>query len=100
MTEKSILYQPSNGSEMDYFSAQFCFKCSKMSVSCEAKNQCGIFRNVLCYDVKDKEYPKQWRYVDDKPCCTSFVDRDKANEARRKSRVHRPKIDKHTMNLF
>lgn len=94
------LYQPSNGTEMDIFSSRFCDKCLKMPVSCEAKNQCGIFRDVLCYYPGDKEYPNQWRYVDGKPVCTAFVDREEANKERcKKLRTH-PCKDKKTLSLF
>jgi len=87
---KIEIYQPCNGTEMDWFSSQFCFQCSKMPVSCEAKNQCKILGDVLCYDRDDKEYPNQWRYVNGKPVCTAFVDREEANKKRCKKTSDSP----------
>ena len=80
------LYQPSNGSEGDWFMGQFCFRCSKMPHATEAKNQCWILGKTFMYKVTDKKYPKQWIYRDGRPVCTSFKDRDIHNAERRKTR--------------
>jgi hypothetical protein len=70
-------YRPSNGTEGEYFEAQFCDRCKKMRKSPEASTQCGIYLRVSAYDIKDKKYPKQWRYAPDGsgPECTSFKPR-------------------------
>jgi len=92
------LYQPSNGTEMDYFCSRFCFKCLKMPVSHDAKNQCKILGDVLCCNMEDKEYPNQWRYLKGKPVCTAFIDREEENLKRRESR--KPQKDNKTLSLF
>jgi len=86
MTEKITLYQPSNGSEGEWFMGQFCYQCSKMPINCDAKNQCMIQLSTFAWNIEDKEYPKEWRYVDGEPTCTAFVDREEANSKRRQSR--------------
>jgi hypothetical protein len=52
----------------------------------EAKNQCRIFLHTQIYDVDDKEYPREWRYVDGSPTCTAFKDREEFNAERRMKR--------------
>lgn len=97
---KSESYQPCNGTEMDCFSSRFCFKCIKMPISNEAGNQCVILRDVLFFDVGDKEYPNQWQRIDGKPQCTAFVDRDKANAKRRANPKPKTCRDKKTLSLL
>jgi hypothetical protein len=100
MAEKIELYEPSNGTELDGFACKFCFECSKMPISCDAKNQCGIFGRVMMYKKTDKEYPKQWRYIDGKPSCTAFVSREEANAKRRSQPRKSPVGDTQTLELF
>lgn len=83
MTNKIELYQPSNGTEGDIFMERFCFRCSRCPKSPEANNQCLILGKTFAFNIGDAEYPRQWRYVDDKPECTSFNDRELANTERR-----------------
>ena len=83
-------YRPSNGTEGEFFEAQFCNRCKKMRQSPEASTQCGIYMRVNAYDIGDKRYPKQWRYAPDGsgPECTAFRERrptrlEKASKLRR-----------------
>lgn len=98
MAEKIKLYQPSNATDGDIFMSRFCYRCSKMPHDRDAKNQCFIVLSTMAWSVDDPEYPKQWRYIDDKPVCTAFVDREEANTKRRERL--KPNSDKQTLNLF
>lgn len=100
---KVELYEPSNGTEFDSFSAQFCNKCAKMPIDSNAKHQCMILGRMFMHDKSDKEYPNQMRYVDGKPACTAFVSREEANKKRRANKRSRPKPkpkDELTLSLF
>jgi hypothetical protein len=83
------LYRPSNATEGDFFMAGYCFKCAKWPESSDAKKQCMIFLRTQAFDVEDKEYPRQWRYVDGEPTCTAFRDRAEFNADRRAKRKPR-----------
>ena len=97
MVEKIELYQPSNHTVGESFMSDFCYKCSKCPAP-EADNQCGIMLRTMAFSPDDKEYPNQWRYVDGKPVCISFKDRDEFNAERREKR--KPVQDKSTLDLF
>jgi len=94
------LYQPSNGTEGDIFMSQFCYKCVKFPHSSDAKNQCFIFLMGWSCSITDKEYPKQLRYIDDKPVCTAFKDRELANMERRSKRKKHVLIDTISDDFF
>jgi hypothetical protein len=79
------LYQPANGTEGMRFRDVFCDNCIKCP-SVDADNQCGIMMRTMLYGINDKEYPNQWRYVDGRPTCTAFKDRDEHNAERRAKR--------------
>jgi len=84
------LYRPSNCDEGEWFHGRFCYKCAKFPHSIAAKKQCMIFLRSNAYHVTDKEYPREWRYVDESPTCTAFKDRDEFNAERRAKR--KPKL--------
>lgn len=86
MSEELRLFRPSNGTHGDCFMSGYCYKCVKWPHDPDAKNQCMIFLRTQVYDIEDKEYPREWRYVDDEPTCTAFKDRDEYNAERRKKR--------------
>jgi len=67
-------YQPSSGTEGDYFMAEFCDRCKHNTWDPDkSEGGCMILLNTMCYDIKDKEYPKEWIYDDNnKPTCTKF----------------------------
>jgi hypothetical protein len=102
MNSEVELYQPSNGTEGDIFMSRYCYQCSKFPHDSDAKSQCQIVLATFAYDTDDKEYPKQWRYVDGRPTCTSFKSRDEFNAERRKKRKSRKIIatDTQTLGLF
>jgi hypothetical protein len=97
MSEEIKLYQPSSGTEGADFMEDFCFQCIKCPIDPGAGHQCGIMLRTMLHDTKDKEYPKQWRYVDDKPVCTSFKSREESNARRRKETSYK---DENTIGLF
>lgn len=84
------LYQPSNGSEGEWFHSRWCYKCAKFPHSMTAQKQCMIVCRTQIYKTEDKEYPREWRYVNDVPTCTAFKDRDEFNAERRAKR--KPKL--------
>lgn len=95
-------YQPSNGTEGDWFMDQFCYKCIKFPHSPGAGNQCKIFLRTCCYKLEDKEYPTEWQRTEDGPVCTAYKSREEFNLERRGKRKRRRVIatDKLSMDLF
>ena len=74
-------YQPSNGSEGDWFCHKFCFNCIHCDPDPEGEKQCDILYRSLCYSVDEPEYPKEWCYDEDgKPHCTDWVKWDWGND--------------------
>lgn len=80
--QKTIrLYQPSNGSEGEWFFGKWCGECARdksmregESVDeCDDREVCPIIGRTMAYRVTDPEYPQEWRYVDGVPTCTAFV---------------------------
>lgn len=67
-------YQPSNGSEGDWFTDKFCMKCIHCDPDPSGKKQCTILCASLCFSIGDPEYPKEWVYdANDNPTCTAHV---------------------------
>ena len=65
-------YQPSNGSEGEFFIDQYCMKCVNCDPDPDGEKQCEILMRSLSYSVKDPEYPSEWIYGEDgKPTCTA-----------------------------
>lgn len=79
------LYQPSNGSEGSSFMTDFCDQC-------RYKPKCKIILYTMVYDIRDKKYPTECCYINDKPTCTKF----KKPEKRKYKKV----VDKLTGTLF
>lgn len=100
MTEEAKLYQPSNSTDGFWFMSQLCDRCVKMPHDHDAKNQCMIFLRTQAYNTKDPEYPREWRYVDGKPVCTAFKDREEFNAVRRAKRKGVIATDKNTIDMF
>lgn len=65
-------YQPSNGTEGDYFISEHCMQCLHCDPDPSGAKQCEILCATMCFNVTDKEYPKEWCYIDDKPTCTKW----------------------------
>lgn len=91
MNEEIQLFQPSNHTHGMIFMAAHCDKCAHMPHSMEAKNQCQILGRTFMHQIGDKEYPREWRYVDGKPTCTRFISREDFNAQRRAARKARPR---------
>ena len=94
--EKIELYRPSNHTQGENFMSDHCYQCYKWRDDHEAKAQCDIVLRTMFYDLSDLKYPKQWRYVDGQPTCTSFKSREQHN-AERKSYTPRCK---NTIDMF
>ena len=72
MTTESRLYQPSNGSEGDWFTEKFCMKCIHCNPDPTGKKQCDILCRSLGFNITDPQYPREWIYNDKgKPTCTA-----------------------------
>lgn len=80
------LFRPSNGTHGESFHEGFCYQCAKFPHNMDAKNQCSIWQRAQMFDIDDKEYPRQWCYVDGEPACTAFKSREEFNAERRASR--------------
>ncbi len=81
------LYQPSNGTEGDWFISKWCGSCVKNPKSMDAINQCDILCMTMVCNIDDSEYPRQWVYSeDDEPMCTAYKNRDEYNRERRSKR--------------
>ena len=79
---KEKLYRPSNGTEGDYFMGKFCYQCIHDNPDYNVSApRCDIMTATMCYDINDKEYPKEWTYDDNnEPICTKFVKWDWDND--------------------
>jgi hypothetical protein len=66
-------YRPSNGTEGEFFMAQFCYRCSKH----DTEGGCPIQFATMSYEITDAEYPKEWIYdADGKETCTAFESKE------------------------
>lgn len=74
-------YRPSNGTSGLAFIEHWCGNCArdlcangmKQFDDCDEEELCGIVAKTFAFDVDDSEYPSEWCYGDDGPCCTAFV---------------------------
>jgi hypothetical protein len=73
-------YQPSNGTEGEYFFDDWCRKCERDKDMNGTKDDCGpddwcpIIAASMAYKVGDAKYPPEWRYdAEGYPECTAFV---------------------------
>ena len=72
LTKISKRYQPSNGSEGDWFTEEFCWQCAHCDPDPEGEKQCEILMRTLIYSVSDDKYPEEWVYDENKePTCTA-----------------------------
>lgn len=87
------LYRPSNGTEGCGFIECWCDLCEHE----QGNRQCKILTNTMAYDIKDKEYPKEWIYADNGlPICTAF----KRYDPRPTERGSRDYLDERQGKLF
>jgi len=77
-------YQPSSGSEGEYFMSCFCEKCiheKYIHTTNDNDKKCDIWTRSMVYDINEKEYPIEWTYDENgKPTCTAFVKWDWGND--------------------
>lgn len=62
-------YRPSNGTEGDFFMAEFCFRCGRDT----EEKPCKLLGNSLAYEIGDPEYPKEWITDEEGSRCTAFT---------------------------
>lgn len=73
------LYQPSNGCEGEMFMERFCYRCKKETPD----SPCEIIALSMCYEPKDEEYPRAWKYDGEGcPTCTEFEAADVLAESK------------------
>ena len=65
-------FKPSNGTEGTSFIEDHCMQCIHCDPDSRGAKQCEILCATMVHDIKDKEYPKEWVYIDDKPTCTEW----------------------------
>ena len=75
----SRLYRPSNGTEGECFTSEWCERCSRDAAFRENPDSgdgCPIVASTMIYDITDDEYPIEWIEDDDggNPRCTAFTD--------------------------
>jgi hypothetical protein len=69
--EPPLLYRPSNGTEGECFTAEWCEHCSKDDHDNEVF--CDILTRTTAFSIDDPEYPREWCYGDTgQPICTAF----------------------------
>lgn len=79
MKDKS--YQPSNGSEGNWFEDKFCMNCIHTNPDPCKKPQCEIWCRAICWNIGDEHYPKEWIYdKDNQPIFTAWVKWDWGND--------------------
>ena len=86
MVETIELYQPLSVTEGDIFMSAYCYRCVKYPHDSDAKSQCMIVMRSMAWSTDDKEYPRQWRYINGEPTCTAFKSREEFNAERRERR--------------
>jgi hypothetical protein len=60
-------YRPANGTEGDYFIAEWCMHCQRYRAG-----QCGILIKTLAYNITDPAYPGEWVQTRGEPRCTAY----------------------------
>lgn len=85
-------YRPPNGTEGQWFQAEFCFQCYRYR-----QGLCAILRASLLYLLTDPGYPRELVRSEMKVKCTAFQTPEQ-HKANRKSRV--TKVSKNQMTLF
>jgi hypothetical protein len=63
-------YQPSNGTEGEYFMEDFCYQCLHDQ---DPDKGCVLIMLSIFRKPGDPDYPKEWIYNQDgEPTCTKF----------------------------
>lgn len=67
-------YQPSNGTEGEWFIDKHCMQCIHCDPDPDGEKQCEILCATFVYNVSEPEYPKEWTYDENEnPTCTEWV---------------------------
>ena len=76
------VYCPGNGTEGDYFEAEFCDQCKNEDA--DAEQWCEIHNDALFYDTHEEGYPRDWWVkFNGKPTCLAFRQRDDGDDGDR-----------------
>ena len=74
-------YQPSNGTEGEWFMGKFCDQCIHEHPKPDVDPECEIIILTMGLSVNHKDYPEEWCYNEnDKPTCTKFQKWDWGND--------------------
>jgi hypothetical protein len=67
-------YRPSNGTEGEFFHAEFCYRCARYGDPDGPIEPCRIQLNAMVHHTDEPEYPKEWVEDSDgsNPRCTAF----------------------------
>lgn len=75
-------YQPSNGTEGEFFFEAWCRGCARDRAmregedinDCDDNEVCDLIARSMASKPGDPEYPVEWQYnKKGQPCCTAFV---------------------------
>lgn len=75
-------YQPSNGTEGEFFFEAWCRGCARDRAmregddvnECDDDEVCNLIARSMAFKPGDAEYPAEWQYdKTGQPCCTAFV---------------------------
>jgi len=65
-------YRPSNGTEGDIFTAEWCGNCLHYKDP-ETEEYCQILGDTFAFNVDDDNYPGEWTYDENgKPMCAAY----------------------------
>lgn len=78
-------YRPSNSDAGFWFEEKFCNRCKLEDA--EKEDYCSIHNRALVFGVDEEKYPEEWCYVEGKPTCTAFQERDVEVEDPRQAKM-------------
>jgi hypothetical protein len=96
-------YEPSNGTEGEWFMEQFCYRCKHelfIHTANHAHHKCDILNRALTHTHKEPDYPKEWVYEGTKPICTAHVAHKWFNEQGELQEYEEPFEDPNQLKLF
>lgn len=97
-------FRPSNGTEGMIFEEHFCSQCIHQNPDPTKGKNCDTACAAFCFDLKDKDYPKEWIYDSEGwPICTKWVKWDWDNDGDPDNPDNPnvvPPVDPRQLNLF